>query len=1027
MKAKPIVMVSSTVRDLPEYRTRVMDACLRVDMFPRMMEHLPALDADALRASLDMVDDADVYVGIFAYRYGYIPEGHNISVTQMEYERAVERGIPRLIFLMHEDVPVLPKDFDTGEPAEKLATLKTQFMKERVLGFFKSPDDLRGLVVHSLSQVRERLEDDDGGKVKQSSGAALAARAHYVSDIPEPPASYIAHPYTLLQVRRLVGRKEEMETLTDWVTGKRFADVRVFNVVAIGGMGKSAMTWTWFNHIAPQEMSPLSGQVWWSFHESDATFENFITRTLAYVSRRPLEQLTEIPLFEREDRLIHVLDHERFLIALDGLERILTAYARVDAAYSGDESTLGEETVNRVAGAIDLPESAGQSFVGKRKLRMTADLRAGRFLRRLAQVRASRILISTRLFPADLQTPSGHASPGVDAIFLPGLRDDDALALWREYGAKGSRSEMLPIFQTFQNHPLLIQLLAYEVADYHEAPGDFDEWRRANPNFNPFVLRLSNVQSHVLAYALSGLSAAELRTLRVIAGFRMPASMDAIRALLVRTDNQDDVLQKPFGTLRELDQALTALEDRGLLGWNRHGNRYDLHPIVRGVVWTELDDVQRMALYGSLRDHFEAIPTPGYLEVDSLNDLTPAIELFTTLVRLGRYDEASLVFQDRLDEATHFRFSASQLRVELLEGLLQNGENGLPLLTPRNLNSTLNSLALAYNLSGKPAAAIPLLKQADKLDVQENDVEGRCIGLGNLADALRLSGKLRSAETYARKALAIAREEGLRILEGTSLAHIGLVLIERGNLKDAAGAFGRDLRIWKREGIWQSEGWISAYLADVMLRSGKLATAQTLADHAWKIAGALRNQRDLIHAARMQGTVALSCKQFMRASERLEYALANARAVSLVEEELPTLVALADWHHQQSEDPHAKTIIEEGLEKAEEGPYPMFHADALNLLAEIGLSAKHRNNALGFATHAYNLAWCDGPPFTYHRGWQTARNHIRRLGAVEFKLPSFDESQHDPMPEIEINPLDEFGGDEIEFSDEFDSFGESRV
>ncbi len=48
MRAKPIVMISSTARDLPDYREQVKEACLRADMFPKMMEQMPALDADAI-------------------------------------------------------------------------------------------------------------------------------------------------------------------------------------------------------------------------------------------------------------------------------------------------------------------------------------------------------------------------------------------------------------------------------------------------------------------------------------------------------------------------------------------------------------------------------------------------------------------------------------------------------------------------------------------------------------------------------------------------------------------------------------------------------------------------------------------------------------------------------------------------------------------------------------------------------------------------------------------------------------------
>src|SRR3989440_12989325 len=136
------VMISSTARDLPAHRKEAMDACLRQGMHPIMMEHLPASDADAIKASLDMVDEAEIYLGIFAHRYGYTPKGHNISITEMEYNRAVERGIPRLIFLMHDDHPIKVADVEKGEGAVKLEALKARLSTERVVNFFTSPADL---------------------------------------------------------------------------------------------------------------------------------------------------------------------------------------------------------------------------------------------------------------------------------------------------------------------------------------------------------------------------------------------------------------------------------------------------------------------------------------------------------------------------------------------------------------------------------------------------------------------------------------------------------------------------------------------------------------------------------------------------------------------------------------------------------------------------------------------------------------------------------------------------------------------
>src|SRR5258708_16822557 len=93
------VMISSTALDLPEHRNQVRDACLRQGMFPLMMEHLPASDAEAIAESLHMVNEADIYLGIFAYRYAYVPKGYHISITELAPNRPAPRGLPRLLFL----------------------------------------------------------------------------------------------------------------------------------------------------------------------------------------------------------------------------------------------------------------------------------------------------------------------------------------------------------------------------------------------------------------------------------------------------------------------------------------------------------------------------------------------------------------------------------------------------------------------------------------------------------------------------------------------------------------------------------------------------------------------------------------------------------------------------------------------------------------------------------------------------------------------------------------------------------------
>jgi tetratricopeptide (TPR) repeat protein len=998
-QVKKIVMISSTARDLPQHRKEVMDACLRQGMFPLMMEHLPANDDEAIAASLKMVDEADIYIGVFAHRYGYTPTGHDISVTEMEYNRAVERKIPRCIFVIDENHTLADftiNDIDTGENAAKLARFKQRVKPENIFSSFKSPADLRAHAIHSLSLLR--VPD-------------LTA-FHYVSDIPAPPEAFIAHPYTLLQTHRLVGRQAELNLLTDWVA-KPEADVfkaRILNVVAIGGMGKSALTWKWFNEIAPQEMKTMAGRMWWSFYESDATFENFVTRALAYTTRRPLAEVEQIPTLDREAQLLSALDREPFLIALDGLERMLIAYARMDAAHLADGDS-DRQTANFVANAAGLPASAAQTFTGERGLRKAADPRAGAFLRKLTAVRASRILVSTRLYPADLQSVTGDPLNDCFALFLPGIAEDDALELWRAFGATGARDQLLPVFRSVDNHPLLIQSLAGEVARFRRAPGDFDAWRRAHPDFNPFRdIPLVQVKSHVLEYALSGLANRVREALHVIAAFRMPASYDTLTALLIGE-------AKPCASERELDAVLAELEDRGLVGWDKRANRYDLHPIVRGVVWDSVKEDKRQDVYAALQRHFTAFPERL---VNNPEDLTPAIELFHVLVKQELFQQALSLYQQRLFGPLQFKFSLTNKQIEFLKMLFTDGIQSEPkLLTKPFAPHALRYLAESYHRGGQPKLAIHFYSQCFnyeeawvktrlKFDPTAPTGDNFLSHLQMLSDAYQLTGALYEACLAAYQTLSISRVRSDDWHEAIILSRIGLNYAIRGNEAESEKALYRSLEMFSAMPSPPREGGVHFLIAQLNVWSGNPSNALTAANRAWKFAYVRNFERDFIRTSRVQGAAALKLGDRGMAEERLFHALTRARQVNYVEEELPALIALAELRRREGKPGEARELLDDVWDGAERGPYPLFHADALNVLAQIERDAENRDAAVAAATHAYSIAWCDGPPYAYHWGLEVARKHLRELGAPEPEMPPFDPSKHEPMPGVEIDPEDKF-------------------
>jgi ATP/maltotriose-dependent transcriptional regulator MalT len=153
----------------------------------------------------------------------------------------------------------------------------------------------------------------------------------------------------------------------------------------------------------------------------------------------------------------------------------------------------------------------------------------------------------------------------------------------------------------------------------------------------------------------------------------------------------------------------------------------------------------------------------------------------------------------------------------------------------------------------------------------------------------------------------------------------------------------------------------------------------------------------------------LRLKDVAAADERLHHVLHSARTVNLVEEELPALVALAELRRAQGDLKAAREMLDDVWEAAERGPYPLFHADACCVLAEVERDEGNVEKAVEAAVRAYRLAWCDGPPFAYHWGLESARALLKELGAGEPSMPAFDASRFEPMPEVEIDPADEFG------------------
>jgi hypothetical protein len=170
------VIISSTGLDLKDYREAAEEICKRLHLFPVAMEYFEAMGLGATEGSKHKIDEADVYVGIYAHRYGYIEHDHDKSVTETEFDYAGQRNLERLCFLVDPKWPWPPEAWDYKNQ-ERLQNFKSRLGARLIRGQFTTVDDLRVKLMHALVEWKERHPGNDDADHDEPPPAAPARLA----------------------------------------------------------------------------------------------------------------------------------------------------------------------------------------------------------------------------------------------------------------------------------------------------------------------------------------------------------------------------------------------------------------------------------------------------------------------------------------------------------------------------------------------------------------------------------------------------------------------------------------------------------------------------------------------------------------------------------------------------------------------------------------------------------------------------------------------------------------------------------
>ena len=740
------VMISSTSQDLPEHRKEIQDAILRLGMHPIAMEHLGArYGVDAISASLEMVDLSEVYLGVFGMRYGYIPDDprnpEQISITELEYRRALERDIPILIFLMDEDKHLLSsKDFETeSESIKKLQSLKIKLSKNHIIGFFTSPEDLRSLVIQGLAKVQleaaKRAGENDHYIRERHDNAILA------------PDLLAIPRYTL--TNQFIGRSAELDILNEWSQSHR----PVMVVDAIGGMGKSALTWEWVNQELQKES--FEGRFWFSFYERGTNMISFLKQALAYCTKTHFAKFDSFNRQELIYELLSILDNNKYLLVLDGLERVLVAYHRIDKAHIRDDQVITDK-----------------------RYRETTDPKDGQLLKQLLTVHQSKLLMTTRLLPRALED-EGDPLNNVAYLRLGGLHPDDAYELMKAKGVKIRDRKLLDDFMArFGYHSLLLTIIAGRIKTFRADPGSFEKWYEVygrdlqDPDIQQQRLKL-------LSYAFDGLSETASKFLGQVAAFSDSVDYEVLSVFNPFLKREPLPMKRPsrfasdkrkkdyriyrekreayksyegsseyFKAIAQFDTLLRELNDRDLLNWERQDNSYDLHPVVRGHCFDLLEKTERKETYEAIHNHFEK-QFVTYKQVKNIDELHEPIIIYQSLIGADKLDQAVTFYKENLSRILLYNLNSNYTISELLSPLFPENFDHFPKISQEDMKGwCANELSIAFHRSGKLREAMSLEELNLKHDVEYKNNSELAIHLQNHSQTL-LAGRYLTLAIHA--------------------------------------------------------------------------------------------------------------------------------------------------------------------------------------------------------------------------------------------------------------------------------------
>lgn len=972
-------MISSTFTDLEEHRARLKQAIENHNLHASAMENDSAKLIDVLDSSLEMVQDSEAYIGVISHKYGQTPKcpernPDQLSITELEFNEALRLGRPILLFIMGEKHQGIKKDFEQ-DPAKqkKLNAFRERAKKsssassvDRVYAVFENIADFEVKINRSLLELKEHLYSTFDTVEEETS----PKNTNKDLIIPAAPALYAKPDY--IGSHQFVGRQAELDSLSDWANRADPTNLLLFE--AIGGTGKSILTWEWIKQHATIDRSDWAGCFWYSFYERGAYMQDFCQRALAYMTSHPLKEFKKRKTAEMKDELIAHLHAQPWLLILDGLERVLVAYHRIDAAEVSDEEvdTPTDKMLNR--NPCDAIRDEDNDL-----------------LRAFAACAPSKILISSRLTPRVLLNQAGQPISGARRITLPGLRPVDAEKLLRSCGEKEEmdpeiRGDSTAIRNYLQencdNHPLVIGILGGLINNYLPNRGNFDVWvadPRGGAGLDLASLDLTQRRNHILRTAIADLQPASRQLLSTLALLSQSVDFETLKAFNPHRPAED------HEALSKLSETVHDLEQRGLLQYNRRERRYDLHPVVRCVAAAEIEEDDRQRYGQQVVNYFEAQTRVPYYQVQTLDELSAGLNIVRTLIKLGQFEKATNVYRESLSRALLFNLETYNETLTLLRPFFPTGWGRLP-QEVSELNATFlaNDTAIALQRCGDYQQALIAFEICLQSVLQQGGYEQEIeTFLRNISFNLLEQNRLAKAINVCQ--LAVDFHVVHNSAEDFYRSRFILFELEYifGNWKSAKEIWWQlDPTGKKGPGVQYRPGKVELEFANWQFRQGTLEEIHLSA--AISSAKKSNNRSVIRYVHRLRGDWQLELRNWNQAAESFHEAVCMARARHIQDARSETGLALAKLKLGQLTTEEARSEAE----RLAQLRYPANYYLAL-LWLELDESERATDHALTY----YHWSWADGEPYVHRYELTKTTTLLQQMDVSIPELLPYDSAQ----------------------------------